>query len=74
MTLLVWQHMNYILMDATTAAAVNSLTPSLTALQIAVRSAHEEGLKAAFSTLQPLKMRPHLERKAAPTLKLLYGT
>ena len=55
----------------TTAISVNSVTPSATALNRAVRSAQLVGVKAAFSTLQPVKMRPSLARRAAPTMKSL---
>ena len=58
----------------TMAISVNLVTPSLTALNSAVRSAQLVGVKAAFSTLQPVKMRPSSARSAAPTIKSEYGT
>ena len=44
--------------------SVNLVTPSATALNRAVRSAQLVGVKAAFSTLQPVKMRPSALFKA----------
>ena len=60
--------------SATTAMAVNSFTPSETALKMAVRSAQFVIGYAAFSILQPWKTRPSFERRAAPTANFEYGT
>lgn len=58
---------------ATTATALNSVKPALTALQSAFLSAQTDGLYAAFSTLHPPTIAPLANRIAAPTLNLLYG-
>ena len=55
----------------TTAMSVNRVTPSLTALNRAVRSAQLVGVRAVFYVLQPVKTRPSALRRAAPTAKQL---
>ena len=52
---------------AVTATAVNSRSPSLTALSAAVRSAHIQRPNEAFSTLHPWTTRPARVSSAAPT-------
>src|SRR4029077_4428999 len=59
--------------SATTAMASNPRSPSETALKMAVRSAQQVRPRVAFSTLQPVKTRPDLARRAAPTRKFEYG-
>lgn len=60
-------------MSATTASALKALTPSETALNMAVRSAQFVGLYAAFSMLHPKYTVPLADKRAAPTVKLEYG-
>ncbi|EQB61334.1 hypothetical protein NAPIS_ORF01102 [Vairimorpha apis BRL 01] len=57
--------------SATTAHAIKSLYPSLTALVKATLSAHIVGEKQEFSTLHPEKISPSEVNIAEPTLKLL---
>ena len=53
----------------TMAMASNSRSPSLTALNRAVRSAPLVGVFPPFYTFQPVYTRPLLPNRAAPTLK-----
>jgi len=53
--------------------AWNSLSPCCTAFPTQTRSAHIVSPKEIFSTLQPAKIRPETESKAAPTKNFEYG-
>ena len=55
----------------TTAMSVKRVTPWLTAVNRAVRSAQLVGVKAAFSMLQPVNTCPSALRRAAPTVNRL---
>src|SRR5229473_2969661 len=59
--------------SVTTAMASKPRSPSLIALNMAMRSAQTVRPYVAFSTLHPPKIRPEVRRSAAPTRKFEYG-